>query len=246
LYSGAGSNMNSMQYNSSLALLRSEHDHIDRDHHVGMLVYWLNTTVETELPRLGLDRLTFHYARVVPKIGSTTLSDEFLASLVAAIPDAHAQIAQLPLSATLVACTASGFTSNGEHPGGVASAFDALVGTLARLRAERIVLLTPYPDGMTKDESEAFSALGIGVSATAALGCQDGWSGVTSDEIRSLVGRVDPAALREADAVVLSCTGWRTLHLIPELESALGCPVLSSNVALASHAVALVREHAGV
>jgi maleate isomerase len=108
------------------------------------------------------------------------------------------------------------------------------------------VLLTPYPDAMTRHEVEAFNAAGFGVTAAASLGLVDEWASVSADEIRALVDRVEPAALRDADAVVLSCTGWRTLHLIPELESALGRPVLSSVLALATHAVTLAPAHAGV
>jgi maleate isomerase len=236
-----------MRFDSTLALLRSEHDRIEQDLHVGMVVYWLNTTVETELPRMGLDRVVFHYARLVPATTSTTLNDAFLASLAEAVPDAVARLAPLPLSSTLVACTASGFTGNDTHHGdGVATAFDALVATLNRLQAERIALITPYPDAMTKHEVDAFNSAGIGVTASASLGCTSGWAGVPSEDIRGLIGQVDQGAIREADAVVLSCTGWRTLHLVRELEETLGRPVLTSNLSLAVHAVRLAtRAHAG-
>lgn len=227
-----------MQSNSSLALLRTEHDRLEQELHVGVVVYWLNTTVETELPRLGLDRVIFHYARLVPDTTSTTLSDAFMAKLVAALPDALSQLARLPLASMLVACTASGFTDTDvHHPDGVATAFDAIVSTLERLSAQRIVLITPYAHDMTMHEVESFNAAGIGVSEALSMGRSSDWASVTSDEIRGLVDRIEPAALRDADAVVLSCTGWRSLNLVPELEAAVGRPVLTSNIALATHAV---------
>jgi maleate isomerase len=235
-----------MRPNFSLALLRGEHDRIDRDIHIGVLVPWANTVVETELPRLGLDRVIFHYARLVPASRTTALDEAFLSGLVAAVPDAVAQFERLPLSAVLVACTSAGFAATDAHSVGAATAFGALVATLTHLRAERIVLATPYPDAVTTREVEAFTAAGIGVTAAVSLGRDDEFATVTTDEVRALVGRVDPAVLTNADAVVLSCTGWPTLTLIPELEDAIGRPVLTSNLALAIHAITLahVREYA--
>jgi maleate isomerase len=43
--------------------------------------------------------------------------------------------------------------------------------------------------------------------------------------------------MNKADAIVLSCTGWPTLGLIPELRQGLGKPVISSNLAIGLHAL---------
>lgn len=213
--------------------------------HVGVLVPWANMVVETELPRLGLERMIFHYARLVPPNRCTALDDTFLGGLMAAVPDALAQLEQLPLAAVLVACTSAGFAIPDVGPIGVTTAFDALVATLTRQGAERIVLVTPYPSAVTDREVEAFADRGIGVTATASLGRDDEYATVTADEIRSLVARLGAAALITADVLVLSCTGWHTLGLVPELEATTGLPVLSSNLAMVTHAIHLAhaREH---
>jgi maleate isomerase len=227
-----------MRPDSSLALLRSQHDRISQDIHIGMLVPWANTVVETELPRLGLDRVVFHYARLVPPSRSTALDASFLNGLVAAVPDAAGQLERLPLTAVMMACTSAGFAVADARPTVVVTAFDALVATLRLLRARRIVLATPYPDAVTTREAEAFAEVGIAVTAAAGLGRDDGYATVTADEIRALVDRFTTAALAEADVVVLSCTGWPTLALVAELEAATGRPVLTSNLALASYSIA--------
>jgi maleate isomerase len=230
-----------MRPDSSLALLHGEHDRLHHDIHVGVLVPWANTVVETELPRLGLDRVIFHYARLVPPTRSTALDETFLRGLLAAVPDALGQLARLPLSAVLVACTSAGFAVADAGPVGVVTGFDALVATLRHLAAERIVLTTPYPEAITTREVEAFADAEITVTAAVSLGRDDGYAAVPADDIRALIDGVDPGAVEKADAVVLSCTGWHTLGLVPELEAATGRPVLTSNLALAIHALALAH-----
>jgi maleate isomerase len=63
------------------------------------------------------------------------------------------------------------------------------------------------------------------------------------------VARIDAASLRAAverlaqnadvDAVFVSCTSLRIAELIPELEARIGKPVISSNFAMAWHALRL-------
>ena len=41
--------------------------------HIGVLVPWANTVVESELPRFGLTHIVWHYARLVPDNQGTVL-----------------------------------------------------------------------------------------------------------------------------------------------------------------------------
>ena len=146
----------------------------------------------------------------------------------------------------MVACTSAGFAVTEASPVGAATAFDALVATLRRLGAGRIVLATPYPDAVTTREVESFADEGITVLAAVSLGRDDDLATVSENDIRALIHQFDPATLAHADAVVLSCTGWPTLPLLAELEASTGRPVLTSNVALAIHSITLThtREYA--
>jgi maleate cis-trans isomerase len=47
-----------------------------------------------------------------------------------------------------------------------------------------------------------------------------------------LIPEADRAAMGKAEAIVLSCTGWPTLDLIPDLRWELGKPVLCCNLAI--------------
>ncbi len=230
------STVSAMPPDSATTVLDEAHARLTDTIRVGMLVPWANTVVEAELPRLGLDRVIFHYARLVPASRTTNLDHRFLRELVSAVPASLAEVSRLPLATTLLACTSAGFTENSVSLP-VASAFDALVATLNRMSIHRIVLVTPYPRWLTAIEVRAFMGRGIVVVAESSLDRDDGYSRVSPAEIRTLIAQVGQSELARAQAIVLSCTGWPTLDLLGELEDSFGIVVLSSNLAMAIHAM---------
>jgi maleate isomerase len=140
--------------------------------HVGVLVPWANTVIETELPLCGHGKVIWHYARLVPDDQAT--DDGFLAGLVHAVPAALHALSCLPLSALAVGCTSVGFgLPEGVHRlvAGARlpffTAFEALVATLQRLSASRVVLLAPYPAELTRREAEAFAAAATSTRSAA-------------------------------------------------------------------------------
>jgi maleate isomerase len=156
-------------------------------------------------------------------------------------------LAALPLSRAYLACTSAAFmypeltgqAGSSVTVGGprLMSAFGALTAVLSELPAASITLLTPYPPDVTDAEAAMFAADGLTVTARACLGLEDGYGSVTHRQIMALLRNIGLASVREADAIVLSCTGWPTLDLIPELRRLLGRPVISSNMAIGLHAL---------
>jgi maleate isomerase len=210
--------------------------------HIGVLVPWANTMVETEMPNLRLRDVVFHYARLVPSSGSTALDRRFLDGLRAAIPAAVTSLSKLPLASVLLACTSAGFTATGDGPADVVTAFDALVMALDRLGSGRIALATPYPQAITETEAATFVQRGVTVTSHVSLDRDDGYSDVTGEEIHTLLSTLPRTSLADADALVLSCTAWPTVNLIADLEADLGLPVLSSNLAMAAHAASITTR----
>lgn len=202
---------------------------------MGVLLPWANVAVEEELPQLGEPGVVFHYARLVPASRTTAVDDSFWHGLRAAATGAVDSLRHLPLEATVLACTSAGFTGGPALPPGVITAFDALTTALHRRRLVRVALATPYPDPVTRAEAEALAARGIDVTAHAGLGLDDGYPAITTAQILTLCDGLPPAALAGADALVLSCTGWRTLTTTAALREQLRIPVISSNLALATH-----------
>jgi maleate isomerase len=221
--------------------------------HLGVLVPWANTVVEAELHRMTGTDLTWHYSRLVPPSRTTGLDERFLTGLLSAVPGALAQLAALPLRRAYLACTSATFMypelagqARQGAPASVrlVSAFDAIMAALSELSASCVVLLAPYPEEVTAAEAAMFSAGGVSITAWSCLGVDDGYDTITPWQVKELIRSVGCAAIDEANAVVLSCTGWPTFDLIPELQKGLGKPVISSNLAIGLHALRERKAHA--
>jgi maleate isomerase len=117
-----------------------------------------------------------------------------------------------------------------------------LTGAMAALRAlgaKRIALLTPYVASINQLFCEYIEAAGVQVTRVGSF----------NHDNDNEVARIDSASLRvaalqlgadpEVDAVFVSCTSLRMVQLIPALEAELGKPVISSNYAMAWHALRL-------
>ncbi|KOT91104.1 hypothetical protein ADK86_24135 [Streptomyces sp. NRRL F-5755] len=223
-------------------MLTSWDEQAERTVRIGMLLPWANVAVEGELPRLGLVHTVFHYTRLVPASRTTAVDAAFWHGLRSAVAGGLDALSPVPLDVVFLACTSAGFPTGLAPPAlppAVLTAFDALTGVLTHLGVRRIVLATPYPHTVTAAEAAALAAYGIETTAHTSLGLADGFPAVAAGQIRTLVQHLPPAALRTADAVVLSCTGWHTLPVLAELQQELGVPVFSSTLAMALYAARL-------
>jgi maleate isomerase len=211
--------------------------------HAGVLLPWANAVVEAELHRWTGDAVVWHYARLAPSSGATALDTGFLTGLLDAVPAALAQLSALPLQRVYLACTSAAFmyperarSVAGHAQVTVVTAFDAITAVLSERGASRVVLVAPYPRDVTDAEALMFGQSGVTVTGCASLGLDDGYWGVTGDQIGELIGKISDGAMGEAEAIVLSCTGWPTFGPIRTLRRRLGKPVISSNLAMAWHA----------
>lgn len=212
--------------------------------HAGVLVPWANSVVEEELPRWAGTAVVWHYARLVPPSLGTDLNEDFLAGLLSAAPTALGQLAALRLQRVYLACTSAAFMLPGLAKAAavgafvpIVTAFDAILAVLQLQEARQIVLLTPYPEEICETEANTFRNCGITVTGYATLNMTDGYAAIKPGEVRDLAKRVSPRAVEEAQAIVLSCTGWPTFSLCKALGRELGKEVLSSNRAIAAHAL---------
>jgi len=207
-------------------------------------VPWANSVVEAELPRWTGRSLVWHYARLVPPSGGTALDEDFLNGLLAAAPAALDQLVALPLERVYLACTSAAFMFPGQARNvalgahvPVVTAFDAVLAALDRYRAGSIVLVTPYPTKVSDAEADMFGECGITVTGQATLNSSDGYAGIGPEEIRAVTRRAGSRAIKEAQAIVLSCTGWPTFGLEMVLMREFGVEAFSSNGAIATHAI---------
>nr|WP_246344507.1 aspartate/glutamate racemase family protein [Conexibacter arvalis] len=135
----------------------------------------------------------------------------------------------------------------GAHPrAATTNPLTAAIAGLRALGAARVALITPYREPVHGAMRDHLEQNGIAVAAHGSFQHED------YDE----VSRISVASLRAAaerlldagpvDAVFLSCTSLRAVDAIESLEQALGTPVVSSNQALAWHALRLAGRDEAV
>src|SRR5205814_5479923 len=113
------------------------------------------------------------------------------------------------------------------------AAAPAVVAALRAFGARRISVATPYPDWNNQRlraylEASGFEVLNVdGEPAAAASGNQ----GINDQSPESVVAFGARACRSEADALLCSCTAWRSVEAVDALEQRTGKPVVTSNQA---------------
>ncbi|WP_321936648.1 aspartate/glutamate racemase family protein [Paraburkholderia sp. J8-2] len=117
-----------------------------------------------------------------------------------------------------------------------------ITAALAALRAldvRRVALLTLYVRTINDFMRDYIEARGVAVTRMASFehANDNEVARIDASSIRSAIDRL--ARHDDADAVFVSCTSLRVASLVPEIEAQTGKPVLSSNYAMAWHALRL-------
>lgn len=200
---------------------------------VGVLLPAVNDALEYELPRAVPPTLSLHFSRL-KFTGATAANYE---RIVDDLPRAAALLAPLQLRATFFACTSGSLYGGLGFDQRIAASLSQMLGCPAsttssavieafeHLGARRVSVVTPYPGWVDALEAKFFEDHGFAVNDIRGLGLEN-CSGVGDEQLISLAQSVDLAG---SDLLFISCTGLKTLHLLPTLRARLGVPVLSSN-----------------
>lgn len=110
---------------------------------------------------------------------------------------------------------------------------------LTALGARRVALLTPYVKSVSDWMADYIAERGFEVTASASYEHAD-----DNEVARIDAGSIHASVLElgkspDVDAVFVSCTSMRLAHQVASLEQAIGKPVISSNHAMAWHALRL-------
>jgi maleate isomerase len=229
-------------------LLFALDDGICRRAAIGLVVLATDHTIEHEWRKLlTQDGVAFYESRVYnsPDITPERLMemDARIAAAVALIrPGERIDVVAFGCtSAAMVIGEEKVFARIHEARPGVActTPITAALAALRALGVQRAALLTPYVRAINDTMRDYIETRGVGVTRMASF------EHANDNE----VARIDAASLRAAvehlaqnadvDAVFVSCTSLRIAGLIPELEARIGKPVISSNFAMAWHALRL-------
>ena len=205
---------------------------------LGLIVPPTNTVNEAEWAQLMPEGVTFHTHRM-PLHGPGE-TEALMRDLSASV----ALLAQSGADAIAYACTAGSMTvpanqmpdaateATGQR---VLTTSAALIDALRALGARRISIATPYAQATNDHEVAFLAAHGIETLAIAGLGIGAGGPHEFVQIARTPLEKVRDQALRvfdpASDALLIACTDFPTLPLIPELEATLGVPVVTSNQA---------------
>lgn len=203
---------------------------------IGMIVPVTNTVNEAEWKRMA-PQMRFPLVRMALHAhGDPKLYDDLRACLD--------QLATSKPDVIAYACTAgsmvqpldslAGFMSRESGKPAVATA-PALVHACRALGLKRVSLATPYHDALNEHERHFLADNGIQVVAVKGLGIGAGGpheyvriAKVPEEDVHAHCLAADHP---DAEGMIVSCTDFRTLGILPRLERELGKPVVSSNLA---------------
>jgi maleate isomerase len=214
---------------------------------IGLIVLESDQTIEAEARMLDLPGVDFYHSRIGNslEVTSQTLTDmaQRLPAAAALLPrefDFDAIGYGCTSAATLIGADRVTAAIQGEHPGVLCTnPITAAVAALSALDARRVAVVTPYTAEVTAPIARSFAEAGLSVTALGSF--------LESNDFN--VGRISPQSIADGvrtmarsadcDAVFVSCTSLRLLAAVKDLESEVGVPVLSSNLALFWHLLRL-------
>jgi len=207
---------------------------------VGILIPWVNTAMEEEIPYLTHPDIGLHWSRlrpnVLPKDGH---DDSYLEHMLVSIPEALSKFDGLNLHVIVLGCTSAtlaGCCSKIEIPEPYRNlefitAFDAVIFQIRKIRAKTLLLFAPYEQDMIEAEVQIFKSRGVDIVKYVSLPYQDQIRYITPMEIYDLfIKEYTP----QCDAVFFSCTALYTLEAIDIIKRGLHIevPLFSSNTAI--------------
>jgi len=201
---------------------------------LGLIVPSWNTVMEYECWRMASQGISIHTSR----IPHTEDSEEAFLHMVDTAPAAAEVLAHAKVNAICFGCTGGSFVKAGydqEIIDGIVAATETQATTtstaineaLRYLKIESVAIASPYPEWLndrlaTFLEHSGFTVVsqrGLNVECPAFLPPENAYK-VARD-----------SNCEEADGILISCTNFRSLEVIEQLEKDLGKPVITSNTA---------------
>ncbi|MBX2886677.1 MAG: hypothetical protein KTR32_42415 [Granulosicoccus sp.] len=217
---------------------------------IGLVILQTDESMEYELKRwLPADYRIFH-TRIA---NDQSIGSDSLQAMKARLPDSLSLLPEhTPFDVIAYGCT-SATTVIGESgvesairsvfpKAGVTNPLTAIKAQLTEIGAERIALLTPYVPEVSEQVVTHLKSCNFDIAV----------SGSFYEALDYRVARISQSSLIDAitqlstdshlEAIVVTCTNLRTYELIDKARELCGCPVISSNSAMAWHIQALINN----
>lgn len=221
---------------------------------IGLIVLESDQTIEAEARMLDLPGVDFYHSRIP---NSLEVTSETLTEMEQRLPAAAALLPRefnfdvigygCTSAATLIGTDRVTAAIQSEHPGvPCTNPITAAVAAFRALDAHRVAVVTPYTAEVTAPVARRFADEGLCVTAVGSFLESNDFTVArispqsVADGVRAMVRSAD------CDAVFVSCTSLRLLASVMKLESEVGVPVVSSNMALFWHLLRLAGIADGI
>jgi len=210
---------------------------------IGLLVPSTNTTCEADFQMTVPRGFTVHGQRLW--LTNDALGEDGMLRMNAEIETGARYLATAGVDVISYGCTTGSFFKGPgwdrqmlehiEKTAGVpaVAASPSVVEALRALGARRISVATPYPEWNNTRlraylEAQGFEVLNLEAEPEAA---RAGNQGINDQDPAVIVEFAARACRPEADALLCSCTAWRSVEAAEEVERRTGKPVVTSNQA---------------
>lgn len=210
---------------------------------IGVMVPSTNTTFEADFQRVAPDDVTIHGQRLW--LTNEAEGAAGMDRMNAEVESGARYLATAKVNVIAYGCTTGSFYRGPgwdtemialmERAAGVpaVATSPSVVEALRRFGARRISVATPYPEWNNKQlraylEALGFEVLNVEGEPNAA---RSGNQGINDRDPEEVVAFASRACRPEAEALLCSCTAWRSLEAVEELERRTGRPVVTSNQA---------------
>lgn len=215
---------------------------------IGLIVLESDQTIEAEARLIDLDGVAFYHSRIEME---DEVTPETLTAMEVRLPAAARLLpGRFDFDAIGYGCTsaatligADGVTAaiRNAHPAmACTNPISAAVAAFTALGSRRVAIVTPYTADVTAPIVDHFQGAGLEVSAVGSF----------LEPSDHVVARISESSIADGvraivaeggacDAVFVSCTSLRVMHIAAALEQEIGVPVVSSNIALFWHLLRL-------
>jgi len=205
---------------------------------LGVLVPSANSVMEPNLYRMAPKGITLHFARV----RATKDTEEEIAGMIDYVENPTELLSHATVDIIAFGCTAGSFIGGPGYDEKIiqkikrvanvpaTTTTTAFVEALKKMNIRKLTLATPYEDYINQREVEFLEDKGFSVLSEGGLGLieADVQSSYPPQKIKQFIKKLD---VPETDGIFISCTNFRGVDVIKDLEEDLNKPVITSNQA---------------
>ena len=209
---------------------------------IGLIPPSTNTTVEPDFRMVAPDNVTIHAHRMW---SGKDLTPENTDAMNADVERAARYLATANVDVVAYACTGGSFYKGRgydeelirmiEETTGVPAVATAMAAAeaLEELGVKNLSVATPYPQWLNERLGEYYNQAGFNVLNVDGepVASTTGSRGICDQPTESVLEFAPTVCRPEADALFCSCTAWRSLEVVEELERRVSRPVVTANQA---------------